>query len=430
MERWSPEPNHTGALLRLRSIVEEESGCRFVMAVFVDSAYRDRLIDHVATLMEHSRVLDIGDMSDFEVVEEELTIACHSASLVHLTGARAWLSDDDRAAELLHGLNYRRERLAARCASTVVIWVDERAVQRVAQGSPDFWAWRAGLLSFVSETRVSSMTTAGLIEHVRADKPAMQRRLKDLRSYLDQRDELQPSHILLLLEMSEIEKSLGELDDVEKSASEARQLAVQFDDKLNEAAGWGHIADIREARGDTDEALRIRREEQLPVYKRLGDVRSVAVTMGKIADVLQQRGETDEALRIRREEQLPVFERLGDVRSRAVTLQKIASALLEPEGLTQANAKVIVESLSESFVIATKLDDPLGMASVGLQLGRILAAVNEREQALQTLATADSAFERLGDVEGRSRVAALRQRIEQGLETIRTWDSTSRQQTS
>ena len=82
----------------------------------------------------------------------------------------------------------------------------------------------------------------------------------------------------------------------------------------------GRIADILQQQGQTDEALRIRREEELPVFEQLGDVRERAVTMGKIADILQQRGQTDEALRIRREEQLPVFEQLGDVRSRAVTM--------------------------------------------------------------------------------------------------------------
>ena len=73
-----------------------------------------------------------------------------------------------------------------------------------------------------------------------------------------------------------------------------------------------------------DEALRIRREEELPVYERLGDVRSRAVTMGNIADILQSRGDLDEALRIRREVQLPVFERLGDTRETAVTWGRIA----------------------------------------------------------------------------------------------------------
>ena len=84
----------------------------------------------------------------------------------------------------------------------------------------------------------------------------------------------------------------------------------------------GKIADILQSRGDLDEALRIRREEELPVYERLGDVRSRAVTMGKIADILQSRGDLDEALRIRREEELPVYERLGDVRGRSVDIAK------------------------------------------------------------------------------------------------------------
>jgi phosphopentomutase len=59
----------------------------------------------------------------------------------------------------------------------------------------------------------------------------------------------------------------------------------------------------------------------------LGDVRAKAITMGKIADVLQARGQLDEALRIYQEELLPVFERLGDVRAKAITMGKIADVL-------------------------------------------------------------------------------------------------------
>jgi phosphopentomutase len=37
--------------------------------------------------------------------------------------------------------------------------------------------------------------------------------------------------------------------------------------------------------------MRLRQEEELPVYERLGDVSSKAITMGKIADILQARGQ-------------------------------------------------------------------------------------------------------------------------------------------
>ena len=84
------------------------------------------------------------------------------------------------------------------------------------------------------------------------------------------------------------------------------------------------------SRGDLDEALRICREEQLPVFERLSDVRLRAVAMGQIADILYRRGDFDAALRIRREEQLPVYERLGDVRERAVAMGQIADILSSP----------------------------------------------------------------------------------------------------
>ncbi|MFO0905260.1 MAG: serine/threonine-protein kinase [Pirellulales bacterium] len=100
-------------------------------------------------------------------------------------------------------------------------------------------------------------------------------------------------------------------------------------DIREKAVTMGKIGDVLAQRGEWDEALRIWREEELPVYKRLGDIREKAIAMGRIADVLAQRGEWDEALRIRREEQLPVYERLGDIRSQAVTMGKIADVLAQ-----------------------------------------------------------------------------------------------------
>ena len=75
--------------------------------------------------------------------------------------------------------------------------------------------------------------------------------------------------------------------------------------------------------------MRIRREEELPVYERLGDVRARAVTLGKIADILQARGQLDEALRIYREEALPVFERLGEEPSRFQVLHRLGMITLK-----------------------------------------------------------------------------------------------------
>ena len=376
--RGAPEPTHTGAVLRLRAIVEEEAGFRFVVAVFGNSAYRDRLIHHLDMLVKHGRVLDIADMNDFESVDEGLTVACGSASLVHVTGARTWLSDESRAAELLHGLNYRREGFAARCESTVVFWLDERSVRQLARHAPDLWAWRAGLLSFVGEPLSPSEIKGERVMVGRVDAQSMRRRLKDIRTYLQQHDERLASHVLLLLEMAEIEISLGCLNEAEKSAFEARQLAVHHDDRFHEAVGWGLIANISETRGDLEEALRIRREEEVPVYERLGDVRSLAMTKGKIADILRARGDLEEAMRIRLEEEVPVYEQLGNVRELAIARGKVADAI-EIRGDLEEALRIRCE---EEVPVYEQLGDVRELAIARGKIAGILATRGELERSV------------------------------------------------
>ena len=124
----------------------------------------------------------------------------------------------------------------------------------------------------------------------------------------------------LLWTLANVAMHGGALERALTAAEEKRALAQGRHEERDAALAAGLCADILEARGELEEALRIRREEALPVFERLGDVRSRAVMIGKVADILQARGELEEALRSLRDEVLPAFERLGDVRSRAVKI--------------------------------------------------------------------------------------------------------------
>ena len=59
--------------------------------------------------------------------------------------------------------------------------------------------------------------------------------------------------------------------------------------------------------------------------------------------------EVDEALRIRREEELPVYERLGDVHSRAITQLKIARGLLARPFPDFSAARLLMEQALSAF---------------------------------------------------------------------------------
>lgn len=101
-------------------------------------------------------------------------------------------------------------------------------------------------------------------------------------------------------EIRERESEGGEPPDL---VSQARALA-------------GRAAKLR-SDGELEQALRVRREQELPIHEQLGDTRAQAVVLGEIADLLAALGRTDEAGRVLEEQMLPRADRLGDARLQA-----------------------------------------------------------------------------------------------------------------
>ena len=105
---------------------------------------------------------------------------------------------------------------------------------------------------------------------------------------------------------------LGSWKEAEEIANEVMTVGKQKKDEAMQALGHAWLGRMQRQRGELDGALRELREAEKK-YRALGAEHeiSVAATMGAIADILAARGQLDEALRIRREEQLPVYQKLG-----------------------------------------------------------------------------------------------------------------------
>ncbi|MFF8534201.1 CHAT domain-containing protein [Streptomyces sp. NPDC015532] len=186
----------------------------------------------------------------------------------------------------------------------------------------------------------------------------------------------------------------GEVGQAEDLLHQARQLFTDADDTHSVAITWGQIADIFEQRGEVEEALRIHREVELPVYERIGDTRSTAITWGKIADILQRRGEVDEALRIRREVELPVYERIGDTRSTAVTWSQIAD-ILQQRGEVDEALRIRREVALPTF---ERIGDTSAAAVTWGQIADILQRRGEVDEALRIRREVTlPVYERIGD---------------------------------
>jgi len=203
----------------------------------------------------------------------------------------------------------------------------------------------------------------------------------------------------------------------EKTLEALRESAGLFKEEQDErshAVAMGQIADILQQQGETTEALRIRKEEQLPVYEKLGDVRSRAVTMGQIADILQQQGDNDEALRIHIEERLPVAQKMEDLEHIAHIRFSCARIRLGTGGLEKEDGQVIMDELSESFAIYSKLKQIDGIAYVGWLLGRVLAMAGYAKDAMDVLGESAEAFKKMGRNEEHGQIKDLQETIKKG----------------
>ena len=324
---WPIRSEHSGTLLQLRRLVANRRSFTLCFLPYSDSAYRDIAAAFLAELLGARLhvAIDRDNRIGTEDLFERLSDQAHDGP-VQLSGLERW---PDGLDNLLQRLNYRREALAARCRRPLLAWIRNRDVAAVATGAADLWAWRSGVFDF---------TLPASADHVdplprRIDLPssanesARSERLDELQRFLRSRSPLRPVDVDLLLELGDLQRSIGQPEDAERSYARALTALASMDDRRRRATARGRIADLLEARGELDEALRIRTEEQLPVFERLGDVRLAAIAKGQIADILQVRGDLDEALRVRTEEQLPALERLGDVRSVAITKGRIAGIL-------------------------------------------------------------------------------------------------------
>ncbi|MBZ4331364.1 tetratricopeptide repeat protein [Corallococcus sp. AS-1-12] len=197
--------------------------------------------------------------------------------------------------------------------------------------------------------------------------------------------------------------SLHKGGDLDSALRILRDQVIPIYERLNDirarAIALTKAADILEQRGDYEEALSTLREKVLPVFEQLGDARSRALALGKIADILEQRGDYDEALRIRLEEEIPVYERIKDVRSRAIALSKIAN-ILEQRGNYDEALRIHREEVLPVF---ERLGD---IHSRALALGKVAEILGQRgnyDEALRILREeALPVFERLVDVRARA----------------------------
>ncbi|WP_339134700.1 MAG: hypothetical protein WGN25_16065 [Candidatus Electrothrix sp. GW3-4] len=444
---WQVQPEHSGCLVRLQRLLQRAAGFRLLILQQNQPLYRDGLITFLEEAQANSRVLNLKELGSFEAFEAELE-QLGQGRILHLINLEGLGTKEQQA--FFKGLNYHREYIARTCSGILAFWLPEPLVRAMALQAADFWVWREQVLDFTVPVEPVERMAVDWVKSQNMEVSGKQERIKEIEAFFVRPAE-QPSLSTadLKQELSNLYQSIGEYTkakqvlkeaiaeyrDLDEAAACARaryNLAVlisaqgeheqalkifreqvlpvneSLNDIRNKAVTMGRIADILQAKGQIDKALEIYREEQLPIFEKIQDVQAQAVTMGRIADILQAKGQIDKALEIYREEQLPIFEKIQDVREKAVTMGKIAD-ILQARGELD---KALDIRRNEELPVYERLGDVRAKAVTMGKIADILQARGELDKALDIRKNEQlPVYERLGDVHslliGRANLALL-----------------------
>jgi len=395
---------HRGAWLQLRFLLDCDGGFALIMMICEDSAYQQKIIEHLEQDFPKQRIVDVSLGADDTAFMADLFEqgAIKQYVAVHLIGTQHWLREKQHI-NPVRRINYQRERIASCLQQPLMLWLTDAQTTAFAHEAPDAWAWRAAVLDFTGPVPQVEGIHHHVVDFV-SDKDAAKRRVRiqGINDYLAGKDSPSTADIALLLEQARLHEGLGELDQSMHTANEALKLSRQWNDQRHAAMAHGQIADVLQTRGDLNKALKIHKEEELPIYEKLGDVYAHTVSLGRIADIYQVNGDLNEAFRIRMQEQLPVYEKLGEVRARAVTMGKIAD-ILESKGSLDEALKIRME---EEIPVFKKLGDTHEYTVSMAKIADVFQARGDLDEALLLLNDKVlPSFKDLGDV--RSHAVAM-----------------------
>jgi tetratricopeptide (TPR) repeat protein len=176
-------------------------------------------------------------------------------------------------------------------------------------------------------------------------------------------------------------RETGRYDEALTMLEAALNIFRDLHEDLECARTRGRMADVYQTRGQLDEALRVRREEELPVYVKLGDDRQQATTWNKIAFVLMKRGNYDDAFRICTTESLPIYERLNDPHGYATTYGLIAD-ILQNRGQLEDAIQIYTQIVLPSF---EALGDVRNRATAWGRIAKIYRFSGRLDEAIRIL---------------------------------------------
>lgn len=269
---WQLNPAHSGAFIRLRTLLEKLQGFHTIIAQHNNPAYRDGLIEQLTAANADTRILDlktIGNFNAFEAALSQFETGTAPLQVINLESL-----DSARRDEFFRGLNYHREHIARQLKTSLVLWMIEPHIRDMALQAPDFWAWREKVFEFSLAVETQVRWEANFQNTTGLDREKKQQRIQEILDYLKplEDEEATISVADMLHELGNLYLHLGEYTLAKQSLEQAHHHFIALDEKHAAARVLMDLAYLQNKQGEPAEALALLLDTILPCFKELDDL--------------------------------------------------------------------------------------------------------------------------------------------------------------
>jgi len=320
---------------------------------------------------------------------------------VEVVGLEASILDHS---PVLGRLNHDRELLRQTIPCALILWMPEFALDCVARGAPDFWAWRSGVFEVpdVSPSRLSTSIEPQFLDWRGLASLGLEEK-QDALTQLDSRlkhvgSEATNAHggalvRSLLLQKASLMTAQGAYAEALSVLRDVLQRAIEADDKADEANALHNLGSI-EFRVGRYAAARELTEKSLEIAQRIGHRAGEAAGLHQLAVIASEQGQSQQA-REYFAKSLSVTEAIGDLGGKASILQHLANIDLE-EGKADS-ARIMA---NQSLALREKLGEKAGIASALHLLASIDMSEGNSAAARKRLSESLMIRQALGDRPG------------------------------
>jgi len=331
--------------------------------------------------------------------------AIHPPDAVCVYGLEKSINEQREASPVLGRLNHDRDLIRQAVPAALLIWLPDFALDYMARGAPDFWAWRSGVYEFPTDEALWQMDSTAAVttdwtalsslalEDKQKEITRLEELLRTARALRRQGKREQATAARLLYQLGLLHYSLGEWDKAQKRFEEGLVVSQDVGNKRFIAAIWHQLGNLQYIQGNIEEAARLY-EQSLKMTQELGDKANIASTLHQLAMVELVRGDLQEAEQLYNRS-LQIAQELGDARGISITLHNLAD-IEQRQGHLQEAMRLYNRSLQ----ITHELGDASGIAAILHQLANLLYMQGNLPAAEQGYQQSLQIRQKIGDKHG------------------------------